>query len=142
MTRAEPAAFRGAFTLIEVLLVVAIIGILSALVVAGIANASSDAKLVLARQQQAVIQEALNAWIASTTLSAASNAYNGQNTAAGKIGLFKAYIDTNARWFSEGLEYNGASLQTANMKSINQTLTFSTWTNGTYPTVGLQPVGN
>src|ERR1041384_7494561 len=51
-----------AFTLVEMLLVVAIISILAAMVISNFSNASQDTRAVIARQQLAVVQEAVNHW--------------------------------------------------------------------------------
>jgi prepilin-type N-terminal cleavage/methylation domain-containing protein len=127
------------FTLIEMLLVVAVIGILTSLVIAAISNSSADARLVIARQQQATVQEALNAWIASTNLAAARAAYNSAGDASAKMSLIQKYLNTNARWMTQGLTYNGESLQTENMKSINVSMSFGAWTTSSaYPVVTLE----
>lgn len=55
-------AARQAFSLVEVLLVLAIISIMAALVINAFSNASQDARNVMARQQQATLQSAVNNW--------------------------------------------------------------------------------
>src|SRR5688572_23773759 len=52
-----------AFTLVEMLLVVAIISVLAAMVISNFSNASQDTRAVVARQQLAVVQEAVNHWV-------------------------------------------------------------------------------
>jgi prepilin-type N-terminal cleavage/methylation domain-containing protein len=52
-----------AFSLVEVLLVLAIISIMAALVINAFSNTAQDSRNVMARQQQATIQSALNNWI-------------------------------------------------------------------------------
>ncbi|HYF34433.1 MAG TPA: type II secretion system protein, partial [Prosthecobacter sp.] len=61
------ASRRRAFTFIEAIFTVAIIGIMASLVVSAISNASRDANRIVARQQQAAINEALQAWVMSQT---------------------------------------------------------------------------
>ena len=55
----------AAFSLVEVLLVLAIISIMAALVITAFSNASQDARNVMARQQQATLQSAINNWTSS-----------------------------------------------------------------------------
>jgi len=129
---------KGGFTLIEMLIVVAVIGVMTSLVIAAITNSSADAKLVIARQQQATIQEALNAWIASTNSAAARSLYQSNTTGTQKITLIRKYLDTNARWMTTGLTYTDDGLQTDNMKAVNVKLAFGTWAQGSYPVVTLQ----
>ena len=51
---------RNAFTLIEMLIVVAIISILAAMAISSFSNAAQDSREVLVRQQLATVQEAVN----------------------------------------------------------------------------------
>lgn len=125
-----------AFTLIEMLIVVAVIGILTSLVIAAVSNSAADARLVIARQQQAVVQEALNAWIASQTVAGAKAAYDADTTASARFDLVKSYLDTNARWV-KSISFSGANMQSENMTPINVSMTFDTWASGGYPSVKL-----
>lgn len=52
-----------AFSLVELLLVLAIISIMAALVINSFSNAAQDSRNVMARQQQATLQSAINNWI-------------------------------------------------------------------------------
>lgn len=130
---------REAFTLIEMLLVVAVIGILTSLVIAAVSNSAADARLVIARQQQATVQEALNAWISSTNISGARSAYSGKS-AAQRLLLVSGYLDTNARWYKEYTVDGAGNIQTPNMKLTAPSpvsLTFEDWTSSNYPVVKL-----
>ena len=61
MTTTRRITARG-FSLIEVLLVLAIISIMAAMVINAFSNASQDSRVVVARQQQASLQSAVNNW--------------------------------------------------------------------------------
>jgi prepilin-type N-terminal cleavage/methylation domain-containing protein len=130
------------FTLVEMLLVIAIISVLSALVITTVSNAGGDSRRIVARQQQAVLQEALNAWIARTSmgtngLAGARAAYNGQASAAGKLALLSSYLDSAT--YSNFSTNSGGALQTEDMKKVGISLTFSTnWTTANYPQVLMQ----
>lgn len=54
---------KQAFTFVEAIVTIAIIGIMASMMVAAFSNASKDANRAVARQQQAALQGALNAWI-------------------------------------------------------------------------------
>lgn len=127
----------GGFTLIEMLLVVAVIGILTSLVIAAVSNSTADARLVVARQQQAAVQEALNAWISSTSISSARTQYAAAATAGDKLNLVKGYLDTNARWMQEYTTDGSGNIQSPNMQSANVSMTFEAWTTSNYPSVKL-----
>lgn len=66
-----------AFTLVEAIFTIAIIGIMASLAISAISNGARDSFRVMARQQQTAVQEALNAWVMSQTRVSAS----GQETA-------------------------------------------------------------
>ena len=50
------------FSLVEVLVVIAIISILATLVINSFSNAAHDSREIMARQQQAVVQNAVSNW--------------------------------------------------------------------------------
>lgn len=56
---------RKGFTFVEAVFTIAIIGIMASLAVSAISNGARDANRIMARQQQAAVQEALNAWVLS-----------------------------------------------------------------------------
>lgn len=132
---------NAAFTLIEMLLVVAIIGIMSSLVVAAISNAAEDSRLVIARQQQAVVQEALNAWIIrdaqtnSSGLAGTKSTYTGLGSDAAKLARISSYLDPGT--YSNFATNTG--IQSDAMVRLNLSLTFSAWgSNNSYPRVNMQ----
>jgi prepilin-type N-terminal cleavage/methylation domain-containing protein len=132
----------AAFTLIEVLLVLAVLGIMTALVVSSVTNAAGDARMVVARQQQAVLQEALNAWISRQSLGAnglvgTMSNYNAQTTQAGKLGLLSNYLDEST--YANFSTNSGGAIQTSDMQKIGKSLIFTaTWTTNNYPRVEMQ----
>ncbi len=52
------------FSLVELLLVLGVISIMAAIVINSFSNAAQDSRNVVARQQQATLQSALNNWVA------------------------------------------------------------------------------
>mgnify|MGYP005845572573 CR=1 FL=1 len=129
--------------MVEILLVIAIIGIMASLVLTVISGAARDAHAVVARQQQVVVQEALNAWIANASsqsggIAAARTAYNAAGSDSAKLALIQSYLggdtyghltDTN---FSSGSVISSASLQAS-----GYSLSFSSWSGSNYPSVQL-----
>ncbi len=56
---------RSAFTFVEAIFTIAIIGIMASLAISAISNGARDTYRIVARQQQAAVQEALQAWVMS-----------------------------------------------------------------------------
>jgi prepilin-type N-terminal cleavage/methylation domain-containing protein len=133
---------KDAFTLVELLLVLAVLSIMSALVVTAVTNAAGDARMVVARQQQAVLQEALNAWVSKESMGSggllgAMGAYNSASSASAKLGLLSNYLDagTYANFTTNG----GGGIQTDDMQRIGVSLNFTSgWTTNNYPRVEMQ----
>lgn len=100
---------RKAFTLIEMLIVIAIISILAAMAISSFANAAQDSREVLVRQQLATVQEAVNNWatrqigkVTATdgkpqTVEQARTAYNAPTTAAARWALFAPYLEESSQ---------------------------------------------
>lgn len=129
---------RSAFTLIELLLVIAVIGIMSALVVTALSNAAGDAHAAMARQQQAVMQEALNAWIASSSSGAGKSLFTARNTynaSSNKLALLNSYLDPLTSSHMADFTTAADKVQSEAMSKIGQKLIFTTWGASNYPIV-------
>lgn len=121
------------FSLVEILLVVAVIGILSALAVSYVGGASDSSRLLVARQQQVQLQTALDAWISA------------QSSGTGGLGGAKAAYSTNATTMLAALgpylrdpsifSASGGSVSSAALAALGKSLQFSSWTDNSYPKV-------
>ena len=132
-------ASRRGFTLIELLLVIAIIGVMSSLIVSSVINAASDSRAVIGRQQQVVLQEALNSWIManSSGTNSLAHATNQYTTDAGAmLAKLSAYLQPST--YSNFSVVSGGITTEALNRSSNY-LTFSTWNTTTNPTVEMKP---
>jgi len=129
---------RHAFSLIEVLIVIAVIGIMGALIITSITNAASDSRMVLARQQQAVLQNALNAWISAATSGTGSlaEAQNAYNAAGDKLSLVQDYLQAGT--YEHFREYSsGGTIRSEAMQRAGISVSFTSWPAGGYPMVTL-----
>ena len=129
---------RG-FTLIELLLVIAIIGVMSALIVSSVVNAASDSRDVIGRQQQVVLQEALNSWImanSSGTNTIASAQAQYSTTARTMLNKMSNYLHSST--YSNFTDVSGG-ITTDALSRSGKYLTFSEWTTTTPPTVQMNP---
>ena len=140
--RENKRGFSRGFTLIEMLLVVAIIGVMSALILTAISNAAEDSRLVLARQQQALMQQSLNAWISrmssgTNTIANARTMYNAAATAQAKLVLIQSYLDQNTYDHFISFTSDADNVQSEAMGQLGISLQFSTWATNTYPRVNM-----
>ncbi len=135
---------RTAFSLIELLIVIAIIGVMASMVVAAFSNATQDARRVVVLQQQAVLQEALNTWItrASSTaggsLSSAQAAYTGASTGE-KLNFIRTYLSDATVGHLDPHPGVAGAYRTSEMEKTGKYVAFSAWTAGSYPKVELLP---
>lgn len=154
----------SAFTFVEAVFTIAIIGIMSALALSAVSNGARDANRVVARQQQTVLNEALVSWVMANTrvrdhngnetaqvrsLSSLRTIYNGLTTTTARFNLLvpnpasndpsvrNGFIDkTTADHF---LEYTTGTdrLYSKALKGSNQYFTLPTWQDGGFPTVDM-----
>jgi len=136
-------ARQGAFTMVELLIVIAVIGIMSALVISAFTGAAQDARRVIARQQQAAVQSAVNAWINSESakpgvgLAGARTTYNNAENAKAKLTLVRTYLDDST---FDHLNSNSEStkIKSEALKKTGQYLAIENWADASYPKVELE----
>jgi prepilin-type N-terminal cleavage/methylation domain-containing protein len=125
-----------AFSLVEILVAIAVIGILSGLAVSFIGGASEQSSLVVARQQQVQLQSALDSWIAAQS-----------SGTAGLVGAQAAYSSDASAMLSALAPYlrepdifsvSGGGVSSAALSKAGKTLQFSSWASGSYPKVLMQ----
>ena len=130
------------FTLVELLLVISVIAIMGALAISHFSNASQDTRRVVARQQQAALQSAVNAWVAgqvsgNNSVGEARTSYNTPATSKDKLDLIRTYLDdVTYDHFVENTS-NDNQLQTASMGHLSYYLQLPAWAAGSYPKVDL-----
>ncbi|MEI6070278.1 MAG: type II secretion system protein [Verrucomicrobiae bacterium] len=133
---------KSGFTLIELLLVIAIIGVMSALIITTVTNAAADARRTLAYQQQVTLQDALNAWIAgnssgTNSLNTARTLYSAASSDLAKLDLLGSNYLHNSTYLH--FKSNSVSgIQSEAMVKSGMHLTFTTWSGSNYPTVEWQ----
>jgi prepilin-type N-terminal cleavage/methylation domain-containing protein len=130
-TRAHPAA---GLSLVEMLLVIAILGIIASLLIPYVSPMRGAASTQIARQQQAELQTALGSWIAAASsgpggLAAARSAYG---SAGGKLALLQNYLQP-ATYAS--LSGSGSTVTSAALTAAGASLQFSSWGVSGAPTV-------
>jgi prepilin-type N-terminal cleavage/methylation domain-containing protein len=129
MTHQNPGSKRSrGFSLIEMLIVLAVIGIMASLIISSIAGAASETRNAVGRQQQVVIQEALNTWIAHQPggIAASRTAYNNAGTSLARLYLIKEYIDKGT--YDHLIESSSANkVQSDAMKRNKKYLALADW---------------
>lgn len=122
------------FSLVELLVTIAVIGIMSAIVITSINNAAQDSRLTMARQQQVVLQEALNSWItAQPSVTQARSSYAG---ASDKLSLVRAYLQPDT-YDQLAAGSSSGQISSEPMRKAGVYLEFSSWTATNTPVVNL-----
>lgn len=126
----------SAFSLVELLVVIAVIGILSGLTITQIRGGSQQAQVAVARQQQMEMQTALDAWIVARSsgpsgLAGAQAAYSAD--AAAMLSTLSPYLRDPGIF-----TISGGGLSSTALAGIGKTLQFSAWGNSSSPMVSMQ----
>jgi type II secretory pathway pseudopilin PulG len=128
--------------MVEMLIVIAVIGIMSALVISAFSNAAQDTRRVVARQQQAAVQNAVNAWVNSTSqtqgLAQARNLYNLAATSKGRLQLVQSYLDDATLSHFLANTSNNNEVKSAALSKTGQYLLLDSWSANSYPKVELK----
>jgi len=131
-----------AFTMVEMLIVIAVIGIMSALVISAFSNAAQDTRRVVARQQQAAVQSAVNAWVSSVSqkqgLAQARTLYNLAGSSKGRLQLVQGYLDDATLSHFLSNTTNNAEVKSAALSKTSQYLLLDAWSTNSYPKVELK----
>jgi len=129
------------FTIVELLIVIAVIGIMSALVISSFSNAAQDTRRVVARQQQASIQSAVDAWVTATSaksgLAGARSAYNAAGNSLARFNLVSNYLEEATVTHFQANSKAGGAVKSAALKKIGQQIELQTWQSSSYPKVEL-----
>ena len=128
----------NAFTLVEMLMTLAIISVMAALVISAFSNATADSREVMARQQQATVQSALDNWIAqritgTRTVKEVRDEYNvdingDDNTSLARLGFIQVYLDKDTYdHFTQNSTADGLKVRSAAMVKAQKYITLGTW---------------
>ncbi len=133
ITNSAKQAKGAAFSLVEILILIVVIGVISALLIPQISAVQDSASLSVARQQQAELQTALGSWLAAKSsepggLAAARSAYTGT-----KLGLLQNYLQESTY---AALDGSGDTVTSPALDKAGAYLQFSSWSAGSQqPTV-------
>jgi prepilin-type N-terminal cleavage/methylation domain-containing protein len=140
------------FTLVEALITIAIIGIMAAMLISAFSSTAQDTSRMVARQQQAALQSALNDWVngegnRATVINATTGTakvrtieeirtdYNTQTTTFARYNLIQPYLDETTKGHFASYTTDAAKIKSAALKSTNQYLSLPDWTVNSYPQV-------
>ncbi|MGI8602843.1 MAG: type II secretion system protein [Verrucomicrobiales bacterium] len=140
-------ARRSGFSLVELLIVIAVIGILASIVISNMSNAAQDSRRIVARQQQVVLQSAINNWVAqacttssNASLSTVRTAYNTPQNALGRLSLIRDYLDADTYNHFATNTSDAAKVQSDAMKRAGKWIELPAWGLNSYPQVDLKPI--
>jgi len=135
---------RRGFTMVELLIVISVIGIMSALVIAAFSNAAQDTRRVISRQQQAAVQSAVNAWVTSYSaangLSGSRTDYNAAGNSLARLQLVGGYLDDSTlEHFVANTDADSPdAVLSAALDKTGQFLLLGQWASTSYPKVELK----
>jgi prepilin-type N-terminal cleavage/methylation domain-containing protein len=140
---------QAGFTLVEMLLVVAVISILASMVISSFSDSAQTSREIVQRQQQAVLQAALDNWVNSklgridgsidSAHAAAPVSINGlaayynAKTPAQRFGLISSYLDSKTT--DQFTASANGSYRTSIMEKTGYHVELPDWNSATYPQV-------
>lgn len=135
---------RPGFTFIELVIVIAIIGIMSLIAISNFTNVNADAREIVARQQQAALQGAVNAWVTaqlstSTTVSEVRATYNALATSKLRLDLVSGYLDepTYEHFIEQGSLAPSDEVTSDAVRKLGWHISMPDWDAASYPKVDL-----
>jgi Tfp pilus assembly protein PilE len=154
MTLSPAHRTSSGFTLGEAVITKAIIGIMAAMLVSAFSSTAQDTSRMVARQQQAALQSALNEWVngegnRATVINATTGTakmktieeiratYNAATTSLARYTLIQTYLDDATRTHLASYTTNAAKIKSAALKATNQYLSLPDWAANSYPQVVL-----
>jgi prepilin-type N-terminal cleavage/methylation domain-containing protein len=149
MSRHSPSrsVARG-FSLIELIIVIAILSILSSIVVMSVTNASRDSRRVMARQQQGALNSAVGAWVGGQSRSPTTGQLQSTSTIQGiwntgytsnkaKLNAIVPYLDAPTADDFVTNSTNGDKVQSSAMTQDTSWISFPFWATDGSPEVKL-----
>lgn len=142
---APSRSFRlAAFTFLELIIVIAVIGIMSALAISAFSNGASDAREVVARQQQATLQSAINAWASAQlsgrlTVAELRSTYNAVKGSEARLALVRDYLDdvSYEHFVAESGRSEEDRVESSATRRLGWYIALPDWDEGGYPKVDL-----
>ena len=145
---------RAGFSMVEMLLTIGIMSLITSLVVVAISNASRDASRMVARQQQAAVMNAVNAWVNSSgrypdeysdvtlrgkmrSQETIRGTYNSYPTSLARFNVIATYLDEATSSHIISSTTNSGRLKSEALSTAKQYLTLPDWASGSYPKVDL-----
>lgn len=126
------------------IIVVAVIGIMSALAISAFSSGAQDAREVVARQQQATIQSAVNAWVcgrlsANVTVAEVRALYNAASGSEARLALVRAYLDdvSYSHFVSQSALSSADRVESSATRKLGWHISLPSWSSGSYPKVDL-----
>lgn len=134
--RGRPArAVRRGVSLIELITVIAVLGVIMGLVFPHAAGTRDSARRAVALEQAAQIQSALDQWVA--TRGSLAEAKDTWNTSDNRLGLIGGFLHEATAQELTSLSSGDSNVVTAAMSALGWQVRLEAWNTGSYPKAAL-----